>query len=203
MAHAFAEPRQSTSNVMALLRGHWYRVKYRLSGRRFRAGRRLHVYGRLDIRGPGEVIFGDNVAVVDRARPYTHSREATIRIGNNVIIGETQFGCMKEIVVGDYCQLAMAYIMDSDLHSTRVGERHDASATVRVAPVHIGENVWVAHFAGILPGTTIGRNSIVSFGSVCSSREYPENVVLVGNPARVSAPVRGSSEHDTPTVRST
>jgi acetyltransferase-like isoleucine patch superfamily enzyme len=81
--------------------------------------------------------------------------------------------------------------MDSDLHTAHVRDRHDPAARVRIAPVFLGENVWVAHFAGILPGTTIGKNSIVSFGSVCSSRVYPDDVVLVGNPARVSAPVRG------------
>jgi acetyltransferase-like isoleucine patch superfamily enzyme len=88
--------------------------------------------------------------------------------------------------------------MDTDFHSTRADRRHDASAPVRVAPVHIGENVWVAHFVGILPGTTIGRNSIVSFGSVCRGRVYPENAVLVGNPARVSSSVGGpqASAHE-------
>jgi acetyltransferase-like isoleucine patch superfamily enzyme len=158
------------------------------------------VFGRLDVRGPGEVIFGDNVAVVACARPYTHAPEARIVIGNNVIIGETRFGCVQEIVVGDNCRLAMAYIMDSDLHSPDARDRGDPSAALSASPVRLGENVWVAHFAGILPGTIIGRNSIVSFGSVCRSREYPANVVLVGNPARVSAPVRGASIADPPSA---
>jgi acetyltransferase-like isoleucine patch superfamily enzyme len=191
LAKVIAHPGRAVSGAAALLRGRWYKLKYRLTGIRFRAGRNFRVYGRLEIRGPGEVIFGDNVVVVEHARPWTHSAGARIVIGNDVLIGETQFGCMQEIVIGDYCQLARSYIMDTDFHSTHVDRRHDSNAPVRVAPVHIGENVWVAHFVGILPGTTIGRNSIVSFGSVCRGRVYPANAVLVGNPARVSSIVDG------------
>jgi acetyltransferase-like isoleucine patch superfamily enzyme len=194
IADAAVHPGDALSATMALLRGYWYRVKYRVRGIRFRTGRRLFVYGRLDVRGPGEVIFGDDVCVMERARPYTFTPEATIRVGNGVVMGATQFGCREEIVIGDRCQLAQAYIMDSHLHNPHVSARHDESADLPTAPVHIGENVWIAHFAGILPGTTIGKNSIVSFGSVCGGRVYPENVVLVGNPARVSATVRGTTE---------
>jgi acetyltransferase-like isoleucine patch superfamily enzyme len=191
LAKVMSHPGRATSGGAALLRGQWYRFKYRLTGVRFRAGRNFRVYGRLEIRGPGEVIFGENVVVVEHARVGTHSASARIIIGNDVLIGETQFGCMQEIVIGDYCQLARSYIMDTDFHSTHVDRRHDSNAPVRVAPVNIGENVWVAHFVGILPGTTIGKNSIVSFGSVCRGRVYPPNAVLVGNPARVSSIVGG------------
>jgi acetyltransferase-like isoleucine patch superfamily enzyme len=60
-----------------------------------------------------------------------------------------------------------------------------------VAAVHIGENVWISDRAGILPGTRIGENSVVSFGALCG-REYPANVIIVGNPAKVAAPIPGS-----------
>ncbi len=108
-------------------------------------------------------------------------------IGDNVTMGATQFGCMREIVIGRDCILARASIMDTDFHSTRADRRTDA-APVRVAPVHVGENVWIGQSAGILPGTKIGKNSVVSFGAVCM-REYPENVIIMGNPAKVVMPI--------------
>jgi acetyltransferase-like isoleucine patch superfamily enzyme len=61
-----------------------------------------------------------------------------------------------------------------------------------VAPVYIGDNVWVGHFAGVLAGARIGNNSVVSFGSVCA-RDYPDDAVLVGNPARVAGKVPGAA----------
>ena len=58
--------------------------------------------------------------------------------------------------------------------------------------VHIGENVWVGSGAIILPGVTIGKNSVIGAGSVVS-RSVPENVLALGNPCRV---VREISEID-------
>jgi len=55
---------------------------------------------------------------------------------------------------------------------------------VRVAPVILEEKVWVCAQAGVLPGTRAGKNSVVGFGAICAGR-FPENSVIVGNPARV------------------
>ena len=50
--------------------------------------------------------------------------------------------------------------------------------------VHIGKNVWVGAGVIILPGITIGDNSVVGAGTVVT-KDVPENVVVVGNPARI------------------
>ena len=50
--------------------------------------------------------------------------------------------------------------------------------------VHIGKNVWVGAGAIILPGITIGDNSVVGAGAIVT-KDVPENVVVVGNPARI------------------
>ena len=191
IVQALVRPGRALAVGRALLKGHWYRLFYRLRGIRFRAGRNLRVFGRLSIRGPGEVVFGNNVVLLDTATPWTYSREARIVIGDNVTMGATQFGCVREIVIGRDCILARASIMDTDFHSTRADRRTDA-APVRIAPVHVGENVWIGQSAGILPGTKIGKNSVVSFGAVCM-REYPENVIIMGNPAKVAMPIPSSS----------
>lgn len=51
-------------------------------------------------------------------------------------------------------------------------------------PIHIGENVWIGSNAVILPGVTIGDNSIIGAGAVVT-KDIPANVVAVGNPCRV------------------
>jgi len=50
-------------------------------------------------------------------------------------------------------------------------------------PVTIGDNVWIGMNACILPGVTIGNNSIIGSGSVVT-KNVPENEIWVGNPAR-------------------
>ena len=59
-------------------------------------------------------------------------------------------------------------------------------------PVHIGRNVWIGAGAVILPGITIGDNSVIGAGSIVT-KDIPANCVAYGNPCRV---VREIGEHD-------
>ena len=51
-------------------------------------------------------------------------------------------------------------------------------------PVRIGSNVWIGAGAILLPGVTVGENSVIGAGSVVT-HDIPPNVVAVGNPCRV------------------
>ena len=55
-------------------------------------------------------------------------------------------------------------------------------------PVHIEKNVWIGAGAIILPGVTVGENSVIGAGSVVT-KDIPPNVVAVGNPCRVLRPI--------------
>jgi acetyltransferase-like isoleucine patch superfamily enzyme len=177
------EPGRAWSVGWALLRGWWYKISYPARGVRFSAGRGFRVTGRLIVRGPGEVRFGDNVRVGMTVTPWTHTRDARIVVGDATYLNGTRFGCARAIQVGPRCILADASILDTNFHSTRA-DRHNPDAPVHVAPVTLDENVWVAAAVGILPGTTIGRNSVVGFGAVVSG-DFPANVIIAGNPATI------------------
>lgn len=51
-------------------------------------------------------------------------------------------------------------------------------------PVHIGRCCWIGAGAVILPGVTIGDNTVIGAGSIVT-KDIPANVVAVGNPCRV------------------
>lgn len=59
-------------------------------------------------------------------------------------------------------------------------------------PVHIGKNCWLGAGVLVMPGVTIGDNSVIGAGSVVT-KDIPANVVAVGNPCKV---LREISEHD-------
>ena len=59
-------------------------------------------------------------------------------------------------------------------------------------PVHIGKRCWLGAGVIVLPGITIGDNTVIGAGSVVT-HDIPAGVVAVGNPCRVLRPV---SEHD-------
>lgn len=59
-------------------------------------------------------------------------------------------------------------------------------------PIHIGKNCWLGAGVIVVPGVTIGDNSVIGAGAVIT-KDIPANVVAVGTPARV---LRKISDHD-------
>ena len=51
-------------------------------------------------------------------------------------------------------------------------------------PVHIGRNCWLGAGVIVMPGVTIGDNTVIGAGSVVT-KDIPSGVVAVGNPCRV------------------
>ena len=51
-------------------------------------------------------------------------------------------------------------------------------------PVRVGRNCWLGAGVIVLPGVTIGDNTVIGAGSVVT-KDIPSNVVAVGNPCRV------------------
>lgn len=64
-------------------------------------------------------------------------------------------------------------------------------------PIKIGNNVWLGGGAIVLPGVTIGDNTVVGAGSVVT-RDLPANVIAVGNPARVIRSIDGAGAAPAP-----
>ena len=51
-------------------------------------------------------------------------------------------------------------------------------------PITIGNNVWIGGNVIVLPGVTIGDNSVIAAGSIVE-RDIPSNVIAMGTPCRV------------------
>ena len=59
-------------------------------------------------------------------------------------------------------------------------------------PIHIGSNCWLGSGVVVLPGVTIGDNTVIGAGSIVT-KDIPANVVAVGNPCHV---LREINDHD-------
>jgi maltose O-acetyltransferase len=51
-------------------------------------------------------------------------------------------------------------------------------------PIAIASNVWLGGGVIVLPGVTIGENTVVGAGSIVT-KDLPPNIVAAGNPARI------------------
>jgi maltose O-acetyltransferase len=86
------------------------------------------------------------------------------------------------VTIGDDVQLGPNVQLLTPTHPVAAGPRRDKWEAA--LPIAIGDNVWLGGGVIVLPGVTIGANTVVGAGAVVT-RDLPADVVAVGNPARV------------------
>ncbi len=94
------------------------------------------------------------------------------------------------IYVGDYTMLGPNVVIATAGHPI-LPELRPLAYQYNM-PVHIGKNCWLGAGVIVLPGVTIGDNTVIGAGSVVT-KDIPANVVAVGNPCRV---LREINDHD-------
>ena len=88
---------------------------------------------------------------------------AVVKFGDNVFIGPN-------------CGFYTA------AHPVNAKQRNEGLEYAR--PISIGNNVWLGANVVVLPGVTIGDNSIIGAGSIVT-KDMPGNIIAAGNPCKV------------------
>ena len=95
-----------------------------------------------------------------------------------------------DIYIGNNVMLAPNVVLTTTGHPVLPAlRRHGLQFSM---PIHIGDGCWIGAGVMVMPGITIGENSVIGAGSVVT-HDIPANVVAVGNPCRV---LREISERD-------
>jgi len=109
--------------------------------------------------------------------------------GSNLFIGArtfVNFGLVAldvaSITIGDDVQIGPNVQLLTATHPLDAGLRR--SKWESAAPIVLGDNVWIGGGALVLPGVSVGEDTVVGAGAVVT-RDLPGGVVAVGNPARV------------------
>jgi maltose O-acetyltransferase len=109
--------------------------------------------------------------------------------GSNVSIGDNVFVNFNAVIldcapvtIGDGTQIAPGVQLLAADHPRDAQTRRDLLELAR--PISIGSNVWLGAAAIVLPGVSVGADSIIGAGSVVT-RDIPSGVLAVGNPCRV------------------
>lgn len=125
-----------------------------------------HVGPQAHVRGPVHVDYGFQISIGERT--FINWGLTAVDVG--------------PIRIGADCQICPGVQLLTATHPIAPGPRRDK--VEGSAPITLAENVWLGGGAIVLPGVSIGKNTVVGAGTVVT-RDLPADVVAVGNPARV------------------
>lgn len=114
--------------------------------------------------------------------------ENKVKIGKHV---ETQDALLNtvcgNIYLSDYVFFGHGVKILTGSHDTKTTklERQNSWERYQDNDIVLGESVWVGSGAIVLGPCSIGKNSVVAAGSVVLPGDYPENVLIAGNPAKI------------------
>lgn len=109
--------------------------------------------------------------------------------GYNIEVGENFYAnhnlvildCAK-VTFGDHVFIGPNSSFYTANHPIDFKQRNEGLESAH--PITVGDNVWFGGNVVVLPGISIGNNSVIGAGSVII-KDIPDNVVAVGNPCKV------------------
>jgi len=104
-----------------------------------------------------------------------------IKLGKNVFINHAcSFLDLGGITIEDNVLIGPRVNLTTENHPVDPLKRKDLD----LKSILIRQNVWIGAAATVLPGVTIGMNSIVAAGAVVN-RDVPANTIVGGVPAKI------------------
>ncbi len=96
----------------------------------------------------------------------------------------------NDVIIGDYVFIAPNCVISCAGHALDKEQRNKGLEIAR--KIVIGDNVWIGANVTILPGVTIGNDSVIGACSVVT-KDIPTGVIAFGNPCKV---IRKITEED-------
>ena len=177
-------------NFIAKIRGKLFRVKCKLLKRNIIIKPGLMIYKKLCIVGDGTINIGSNLIIQgikgDKCQYVTidtHSKEASILIGDNVELYAARISSKYSIVIADNVKIEESGVVDTDFHSIDAERGDPVHESADKCKINIMNNVRIGSRSLVLKGVTIEEDAVIMPGSVVSLRVNKGNTVA-GNPAR-------------------
>ncbi len=142
------------------------------------------IYGRLSFSHlPCDVVLGRRCSL-GRDVFLSTARDGRIILGDDVSLNS---GCLlvasERISIGRNTAIGEYVSIRDQAHNFTPGFGVRGQG-FKVAPIEIGEDVWIGRGVFIGPGTRIGASSIVAANSVVHG-VFPDGVLLAGAPAKI------------------
>lgn len=148
-------------------------------------GPRIRVWGSPRVVVEGRMLIGDRARFVSKPAclELFVARGATLSIGRSSFINHgTSIAALERVEIGESATIGPhCMILDNAFHRLEPSRRQELPPS---RPVVLEKNVWLGARVIVLPGVTIGENTVVAAGSVVT-RDLPANILAAGVPARV------------------
>lgn len=147
------------------------------------------------INGAKYISIGSRVEILEGARIEAlkfsdlDDNEPVISIGNRVSINpRVHIACVNSIRILDNVLIASNVFITDHGHGlpdfSDIETPPSLRKVVSKGGVEINENVWLGENVVVLPGVSIGRNSVIGANSVVS-KSIPPYCVAAGCPAKI------------------
>lgn len=128
------------------------------------------------IRNSGRIELGRRFRSngTTRRTEITVGRAGVLTIGDDSTLNQgVQIYCVERISIGDRVAIASGvHIYDTNSHPVK------PMGTTRVEPVTIEDDVWIGMNAMLLPGTRVGRGSVIGAGAIVHGAVPPGSIVV-------------------------
>jgi acetyltransferase-like isoleucine patch superfamily enzyme len=147
-----------------------------------RIGNDLQVGPNVVLKHAETMEFGDCVFI--GAQTMIQGRfDGTCKIGSFVWIGPQAYFDARDLVLEDYVGWGPGAKVLGSVHSGLPADEPIIRTALAIKPVRVGFGADVGMNASILPGTRIGKQSIVGAGAVVT-QNVPAYAIVAGVPAR-------------------
>lgn len=115
--------------------------------------------------------------------PFFVDYGSFISIGKNTFINRnTYLMDGGGITIGEHCFIGPSCGFYTAVHPLNAEDRN--KGLEKALPIVLGDNVWLGADVKIMPGVTIGSNTVIGAGSVVT-KDIEANVLAMGNPCKV------------------
>ena len=122
--------------------------------------------------------------------PFSVSAPELISIGDysKILGGFTFIGTKGKLRIGDYTEISTDFTVVTDNHTPTVGIPYTFTGSLHIndksQDIEVSDDCWIGTRVTLLPGSNIGRDSVIGACSLVN-KPFPPYAVIAGIPAKI------------------